>query len=310
MTPTALVFAGGSFLGRHLCRALAVRGVRVAATARLPASGTDLRPCDVTDPDSTAAAVADRRPDWVFQCAGVTEPGAAPPALYAVHVGGAWNVLRAVADHAPDATVVFFGSAAEYGPAPAKALPVGEGYPACPASFFGASKLAQTHLAAAAAAALGLRVLVLRPFNVLGPGLPGHYLAASLARRVCEAGTAAGPLAVDNGAATRDFVDVRDVAEATVLAAAHAAPPPGTAEVYNVASGRETAVLAVAARLCTLAGRGLPEDRGPGGSRSGIGRSCGSAAKLRRATGWAPRVPWEQSLEELWRGYAAPQGTA
>ena len=307
MTPTALVFAGGSFLGRHLCRALAGGGVRVVATARRPSAGSDFRPCDVTDASSVNAVFADCRPDWVFQCAGVTTPDAGPPLLYAVHVGGTWNILRAVADHAPAVPVVLFGSAAEYGRVPEEALPVGENFAPEPASYFGASKLAQTHLASAAASALGLRVVVLRPFNLLGPGLPGHYFAAALARRLRDGGGREAP-PVDNGAATRDFVDVRDVAEAARVAAT-AAPAPGAAEVYNVASGRETSVLEVASRLCVLAGRRPPVDRGTCGSRSGIGRSCGTAVKLHGATGWAPRVPWAQSLDDLWREYAE-RGTA
>src|SRR5262249_1706398 len=186
-----------------------------------------------------------------------------------------------------------------------EALPIREDYPAQPPSFFGASKLAQTQLAAAAAGEWQLGILVVRPFNVLGPGLPAHYFAAALAERLEKAKIAggSGDFPVVNAEATRDFVDVRDVAEAMVGLVTRAAPPAGTAAVYNVASGRETTVRAVAAKLCRLAGDFQVVDAGAGKSRSSILRSCGDPTRLRQAIGWTPRIGWEQSIEDLWSAF-------
>ena len=147
--------------------------------------------------------------------------------------------------------------------------------------------------------------LLARPFNVIGPGIPSHYLAGSLARRLSTA-RPLDEISVANGSATRDWVDVRDVAEALVDLTVGSSPPPGTAEIYNIASGTERPVLAIAEKLCLLAGGGqVVRDTGPGSSRSGIQRSCGDASKLRAAVGWAPRIGWEKSLEDLWEWWAA-----
>jgi GDP-4-dehydro-6-deoxy-D-mannose reductase len=104
-------------------------------------------------------------------------------------------------------------------------------------------------------------------------------------------------------------VDVRDVAAALVALAARPVPAPGSAALYNIASSRETPLLAVADRLCALAGGFRAVDAGAGRSRSGIQRSCGDASRLREATGWAPRIAWEQSVEDLWRAGTAKEGT-
>jgi GDP-4-dehydro-6-deoxy-D-mannose reductase len=300
MSETALVFAGSSFVGGHLARRLRDHGLEVVTTARQPGGASGAWKCDLADEAGVRRVVAECRPRWVFQCAAVTAASGGPALLYHVHVLGALHALAAVARHAPGATVILFGSAAEYGQVPDECLPLAEDQRPGPLSFYGASKRAQTQLASAAAAEWGLRVLVVRPFNVLGPGLPAHYLAGALARRLRDEGPVDRPFPVANGAATRDFVDVRDVAEAVLALAERAEPPRGEAHVYNIASGQETPILAVAARLCALAGGRHAVDQGGQPSRSGVARSRGDASRLRRAVGWAPRVRWEQSVADLW----------
>jgi GDP-4-dehydro-6-deoxy-D-mannose reductase len=303
--------AGNSFVGSHLCTALRQAGVRVVATARHAAGRPGLEPCDLTDADRVADVVAAARPHWVFQCAGATRTND-PKQMYRLHVEGTLNVLSAVARHVPAAPVVLLGSAAEYGPVAAEALPVREDHPPEPRSFFGASKLAQTQVGLAAAAEWGLRVVVVRPFNIIGPGLPRHYFAASLAQRLFElrAAGASGDVPVVNTEATRDFVDVRDVAGALLGVMARGEPTAGTMAVYNIASGHETPVRAVAEKLCGLAGDFKVVDAGAGASRSCMARSCGDATRLRQAIGWVPRIAWEKSIEDFWRSFAIPGRTS
>jgi GDP-4-dehydro-6-deoxy-D-mannose reductase len=308
-TPRTLVFSGESFLGGHLCQVLRLAGHDVTATAWAPADGSGLFRCDLTDAKCVEGIVAQAQPDHVIQCAGVTWTQEAD-AVYRMHVHGTLNVLDAVAKHAAHAPIVLLGSAAEYGDVPVDALPVAEDFPGRPTSFFGASKLAQTGVARAAAAQWALRIAVARPFNILGPGLPRHYFAASFAERLIRsrASGEAGDIPVMNADATRDFVDVRDVADALVALATSAAPPAGTMEVYNVASGRETAIGAVAAWLCRLAGGFRAVPAGDGASRSGISRSCGDGSKLTRVAHWRPRRTWETSIEDMWTVLASTTG--
>jgi GDP-4-dehydro-6-deoxy-D-mannose reductase len=169
--------------------------------------------------------------------------------------------------------------------------------------LFGASKLAQTQLAQAAAMQWKLRLITARPFNIIGPGLPDHYFAAALARRLLQRRAEGGSLEfrVANLNATRDFVDVRDVAAALVELLTRCAPGSSEMEIYNIATGVEIPLHVLAARLGGLAGGFVPVDGDGESSRGGISRSCGDATRLRQATGWAPRRTWEQSLEDLWR---------
>jgi GDP-4-dehydro-6-deoxy-D-mannose reductase len=304
--PTALVLAGNSFVGRHLCRRLRDSGMAVVSTGR----GEDMGYCDIGDRQSVRTVLENVAPDYVFQCAAATSPNATAQEMYGVHVTGTLNVLRAAAEFAPSAVLVFLGSAAEYGAVEDLYLPINEEHPKKPASPFGASKAAQTQWALTAAVEWQLRVIVARPFNLLGPGLPEHYLAAALATRLLREGATASPLPVANADATRDFVDVRDAAEALVAMTERAAPLPGKPCVFNIASGRETAVMDIARTLCELHGGRSAVPLGAAASRSQILRSCGDASRLRRATGWQPRVAWRQSLRDMWEHLRISEQTA
>ena len=301
--PTVLVIAAQSFIGRHICRALSQRGSRVISTSRQPAAGSRDIACDLKDAASIAAAIRDSQPDWLVQCGAATS-SRDPRELYLTHAFGTLNLCEAVEQHAPEARVLLMGSAAEYGSLPVEWLPLHEECLPSPSSFFGASKLAQTQMAQAAAAEKRLRIVSVRPFNVIGPGLPEIYFAASLSKRLKamqrEGAVAGTAFEVTNATATRDFVDVRDVAEAVTLLLEKAVWETGTCEVFNIATSRETSLIEMASVLGELAGGLVPKAGGSHSSRGGISRSSGSFEKLADVTGWQPRISWQQSLRDLW----------
>ncbi len=303
----ALIIAGQSFLGRHLHQQFVRRGIPWRATSRQ--LHANYLACDICRPSQVDALLRSVRPRWIFACAGATA-SSSEVALHAVHVAATESLLRAAARHVPDSVIVLMGSAAEYGPVAPESLPVREDFPASPQSSYGQSKLAQTELAQRLAAQHGLRVHVVRPFNLIGPGLGRHYFATALCERLRQAQVdgRAGAITIDNGGATRDWVDVGDAADAMVRLALDAPPAPGAIEVYNIATGQETCVLEMAAHLCRLAGDFHAVDAGSASSRSNIDRSCGDAARLRAATGWRPTVPWQRSAQQLWEGTVPPSG--
>ena len=300
-----LLIAGSSFIGQHCARVFSQAGHEVLGTARRIRAGSSLVSLDITRPGDVDRVIGVLQPDWIVNCAG--SPSSPNPAEhYAVHVQGTLNVLQAAADngHVP---VLLMGSAAEYGPVPAEELPVQESHLEEPTTFFGASKLAQTQLACVAARELGLSILITRPFNVIGPGLPDSYFAAALTGRLLRQRDEdrRDAFEVRNAEATRDFVDVRDVARALLMLREATQPERGSAEVFNIATGLQTSLLDVAMQMGDLAGGLNPVAGGEAASRGGISRSCGSFAKLHHATGWQPEIPWRQSIVDLWNSVSA-----
>lgn len=132
-----------------------------------------------------------------------------------------------------------------------------EDAPLDPRNVYAATKVAQEHLATAWARGSGGTALALRYHNVYGPGMPRdtpYAGVASLFRSTLAAGHA--PRVYEDGGQRRDFVHVRDVARAAVLALTEPAPP-GALTAYNVCSGVSHTVGDLARELASACA-GLP----------------------------------------------------
>jgi dTDP-L-rhamnose 4-epimerase len=178
--------------------------------------------------------------------------------------------------------------------APLEPQPVPEDAPADPRNVYAATKLAQEHLCAAFARETGATVTTLRYHNVYGPRMPRDTPYAGVASifRSALAGGAA-PRVFEDGGQLRDFVHVRDVARANVLALDDT--PPG---VYNVASGTPRSVLDMA-RALTTAFEG-PEPQVTGEWRAGDVRHVfASAAAAAERLGFHAGEQFEPGMREF-----------
>jgi dTDP-L-rhamnose 4-epimerase len=140
----------------------------------------------------------------------------------------------------------------------------GEDTPTDPRNVYAATKLHQEHLCAAFGREQGIPVTALRYHNVYGPRMPRdtpYAGVASIFRSAVARGEA--PRVLEDGAQTRDFVHVADVARANVAALTCPDPVDGA---VNVASGRPRTVLDLARAACD--GTGLVP-RVVGGGRLG-----------------------------------------
>ncbi|MFR9730699.1 NAD-dependent epimerase/dehydratase family protein [Saccharopolyspora sp. MS10] len=149
---------------------------------------------------------------------------------------------------------------------PLRSRTVPEDAPLRPRSTYAATKLAQEHLAAAWSRQTGGEVWALRYHNAYGPRMPRNtpYAGvASLFRSALERGEA--PTVLEDGDQRRDFVHVRDVARANVLAL-EAAGAPGELTALNVCSGAAHTVGDLARALAAACGG--PEPRIVGGART------------------------------------------
>src|SRR5438067_4328141 len=96
----ALVIAGTSCVGRHLCRRLAELGISYQATSRTPQPG--FLACDLLKPHVLGPVIESVRPRWIFACA-AAPTDTSPHVPAAIHVTATVSLLRAVARHVPDA---------------------------------------------------------------------------------------------------------------------------------------------------------------------------------------------------------------
>jgi dTDP-L-rhamnose 4-epimerase len=123
-------------------------------------------------------------------------------------------------------------------------LPVDESTAPDPRNVYAATKLHQEHLCRLWGKEAGAPVIALRYHNVYGPGMPRDTPYAGVAAIFRSAAVAGRrPQVYEDGGQTRDFVHVRDVARANVLALTAADLPSGA---YNIASGQPRTVLDLA----------------------------------------------------------------
>jgi GDP-4-dehydro-6-deoxy-D-mannose reductase len=165
---------------------------------------------------------------------------------------------------------------------------------------------AAADLALGAMAGEGLRVIRVRPFNHCGPGQSDAFVVAAFARQVVRIAAGLQPAVVSVGALDplRDFLDVRDVCAAYALCLA---PPtdlsPGV--ILNIASEVPRRIGDVLRELLTIAGVKATIQTDSGRLRqSEIPMACGDSSAARASLGWAPRIPWEQTLVDTlsdWR---------
>jgi dTDP-L-rhamnose 4-epimerase len=173
---------------------------------------------------------------------------------------------------------------------------VTEDAPVDPRSVYAATKLAQEHLAAAAAGAGGPAVTALRYHNVYGPRMPRDTPYAGVAaifRSALEAGRP--PRVMEDGGQRRDFVHVHDVARANVLALEAPEPVSGP---LNVASGEPRTVLEMAAALAGAFGG--PDPLVVGGWRPGDVRHVfASPERAAERLGFRARVGFAEGMREF-----------
>ncbi|WP_458246194.1 NAD-dependent epimerase/dehydratase family protein [Streptomyces sp. MAI_2237] len=177
---------------------------------------------------------------------------------------------------------------------------VGEDAPVDPRNVYATTKLAQEHLAAAWARATGGTAVALRYHNVYGPGMPRdtpYAGVASFFRSALARGEA--PTVYEDGRQRRDFVHVRDVAEANV-AALEAGSADGTLTAYNTGSGEPHTVGEMARALASAYGG--PDPVVTGEYRLGdVRHITADSTRLRTDLGWKPQLSFTEGMEEFAR---------
>lgn len=292
--PILLTGATG-FVGAHVMRRCLEQGLPVVASTG-----------DLRDPQVAREVVGDVRPGSVLHLAARPRAGGlAVWELLADEVRMAGNLLRALDELAPGARVLIPGSAGQYGLAAPE--PVNESAPTTPVSAYGAVKCALE--AACLNPALRGRSAVVwaRSFNFLGPGQGLDAPVPSWARQIAE-GEATGGVLLRTGdlSVVRDFLDVRDVADAFLALVAS-----DVEGVVNVGSGTGVTLQDVADLLAAHAmvdvtiesDAALRRPLDPPVVVADIGR-------LHEATTWRPRFTLQESVAEVlaeWRKTVAAQ---
>jgi GDP-4-dehydro-6-deoxy-D-mannose reductase len=304
-----LITGAYGFVGLHLVAQLRSRygqGLALCLTSKSAETHPVLggfKALDVTDEAEVSNAIARFSPTHVIHLAGLAAiPMAAANANLAwqVHLNGTLNVANAILSHAPGCTLLNVGSGQVYGESARKGLLLDENALLAPGNGYEVTKAA-ADLAVGALARQGLHGIRLRPFNHTGPGQTEDFVLPSFAMQIAriEAGLQQPVVHVGNLDAERDFLDVRDVTNAYVLAVEKSAElPPGV--VLNIASGSPRRIRDLLDHLVGLARVPIKVELDPTRMRpSDTPRFVGEARLAHRLLGWSPQYTIETTLADV-----------
>lgn len=175
-------------------------------------------------------------------------------------------------------------------------FPVTEDHPQYPSSPYGVSKLAAERYLNFYGLQYGLSHVALRYANVYGPRQNSRGEAGVVA--IFASNLVAGKVSTINGTGeqTRDYVYVRDVARANVLALEKDVP----SGAYNIGTSIETSVAQLYEVLMDISDEYLPPGHGPAKPGEQL-RSSVNPARAGRILGWRPEVKLTAGLEETLR---------
>ena len=179
-----------------------------------------------------------------------------------------------------------------------EAVAVDESFPLDPRSVYAATKVHQEHLCFAFSRETAVPVTALRYHNVYGPRMPRDTPYAGVAALFASA-LAAGraPRVFEDGRQRRDFVHVRDVARANVLALTSESPLRGA---FNIASGHPRSVGEMATALAGSTGTAAPAPIVTGEFRLGDVRHVfASVDRAARVLGFRASEAFDAGMSEL-----------
>jgi UDP-glucose 4-epimerase len=190
--------------------------------------------------------------DYVFHLAAVVsvqESVKDPTRANEVNVKGTLNVLEA-ARIRDVRKIIYSSSCAVYGDS--DSLPLKETTLPKPKSPYAVSKLAAENYCKVYNEIYGLKSVSLRYFNVYGPRQdPFSDYAAVIPKFILRVLRGENPIIYGDGEQTRDFIYVKDVVKANMLAMEKGKG------VYNIASGKSVSINELAHLICRLAGKEL-----------------------------------------------------
>jgi nucleoside-diphosphate-sugar epimerase len=300
-----LVTGGAGFIGSHIVDRCVNDGYKVRVLDNLSNSTIanldehtkrhtiEFLKGDVREPKTARDSIRDV--DVVFhEAAQVSVPLSMDDPVYTddVNVRGTLNLLAAASEEGVE-RFVYASSSSVYGD-PTR-LPVKEDSPLQPLSPYAASKIAGEAYCVSLHKARGLPTVCLRYFNVFGPRqrLDGY---ASVIPAFIRSLLDGKPMTIfGDGSQTRDFVHVRDIVEANVLAINADAAVGNT---FNVGSGESVSVTELSHLLGRIGENSLPPVHMH--SRKGdVKHSVADITKARKLLGYRPKTELRSDLKAL-----------
>ena len=305
-----LVTGGAGFIGSHIVDALIAEDLEVYILDNLYSGKREniaqhlLKKCfhfikgDIRDRETIKRAV--REVDAVIHEAALVSVARSiedPNLTNDVNVTGTLNLLKASLD-AGVKRFIYASSAAVYGET--EKLPNREDALTKPASPYAASKLTAEKHCRAFYLTHGLETVSLRYFNVYGPRQTCDQYSGVITNFIRNISKSEPPIIYGDGEQTRDFVNVQDVVEATVLSLNRKS---AVGEELNIATGEPTTINRLAEILLNITGKTDLKPKHTDPRPGDIRQSYADISKAKKLLGYVPKTPLKEGLTKLVEWY-------
>ena len=306
---TVLVTGGGGFIGSRLCERLVQSGATVRAFVRYT-SRAEIGLLRFLEPDIlkkveiirgdlrdfSAVEQASRGVDIVFHLGALISIPYSyvhPVETVQTNVLGTLNILEAC--RKSGAKLVHTSTSEVYGTA--LRVPIDEDHPLQGQSPYSASKIGADKLVESYFRSFGLPTVTVRPFNTYGPGQSTRAVIPTIITQAL----AGGVVRLGNLDAIRDFTYLDDTVEGFLLTAQ---ADTWNGETYNLGSGEEISIGAIAALIFRLMGKQAEiqlEKNRLRPEKSEVLRLISDNRKAKLELGWQPTVGMEEGLQRTIR---------
>lgn len=300
-----LVTGAGGFIGRELVALLLGAGAKVTALLR-PGSSTEsvysslfvdrskLRVirADIRDPAAVATSMQGQ--EYIFHLAAIASVSYSiehPDEVCQTNMGGLVNVLVAARELTSLKRLLVASSSEVFGEVASASID--EKSARNGRSPYAATKISADYLATSFFHSYGLPVVIMRPFNTYGPGQSSGAVIPSILSQALRG----KKIHVGNASVMRDFIYVRDTANAFLVAGLADGLVLG--EDFNIGSGVAVEISNLVSRIAGLIGTELQIEQDSKKVRNSsleVSRLCSDISKAKRLLGWEPQYSLDQGL--------------
>jgi len=310
-----LITGIAGFVGSHLAELLLKKGKEVFGICLPDESLENIREikkelrltnCDITDFYRLSSVIKRINPDEIYHLAALSSVGKSfshPVDVIGVNVRGTLYLLEILRNMRKKTRVLMVGSSDMYGVVKPRDIPITEEKALLPVSPYGSSKAAGDILAYQFFKSYGVQTIRARAFNHTGPRQGMEFVVPDFASQIAkiEARILPPVMKVGQLSSKRDISDVRDIVRGYQLLMKKGI----TGEAYNICSGKASSIKNVLKTLLSLSKSKIKVKTDEKKSRPAeIFVLAGDNSKIKRTTGWKPRISIETTLEDtlnFWR---------
>lgn len=257
---------------------------------------------DLMDKDTLRNIIQDFKPDYVLHLAAFSSVAYSwkyPTESFMNNSNIFLNLIDVIREVDPSCRILSVGSSEEYGNVSRSELPLKESQRVNPVSPYAVARVSQELMSKVYVKAFGMKVIMTRSFNHIGPRQDDRFVIPSFIKRIIDikkSGKTEGEIETGDTTIIRDFIDVRNVVRAYYMLLTEGTP----GEIYNICSGNAYKLSDIIDCIANEVGVKITTRINSEFVRPDDNKEIvGSAYKIESELGWKPDIDIRDTLKDM-----------